>query len=163
MSDNTAKEKAEQIFELYFKNKNQIKSMLDTKTLFANKSMLFVLNHVINKTINDIDFELYSPEVNYYYQIYLLKLEQHKPIHGDFYNDLRQRYFDLLNCEPFENSKNPLSNNHLAWMLSKLSDEDMSETKKHRWLGFIQGCMTFLGFIKVDSEREITRNIFNGN
>jgi len=38
----------------------------------------------------------------------------------------------------------------------------MSETKKHRWLGFIQGCMIKDGFIKLTEERERTRPILNG-
>ena len=52
---------------------------------------------------------------------------------------------------------------HLLWMLNQLlSNKSQSETKKHRWLGYIQGIMTVKGYINVLEERELTRNIFKG-
>ena len=52
---------------------------------------------------------------------------------------------------------------HLLWMLYELRvNKDMSETKKHRWLGFIQGCMIKDGFINLCDERTRTRPILNG-
>ena len=41
-------------------------------------------------------------------------------------------------------------------------NNSQSETKKHRWLGNIQGIMTVKGYINVLEERELTRNIFKG-
>ena len=80
----------------------------------------------------------------------------------EFYDDLRDRYKQILNTEPICNSEKPTENSHLVWMLNELSSPDMSETKKHRWLGYIQGCMTCKGLIVVDDERNFTRGIFNG-
>ena len=63
-----------------------------------------------------------------------------KPLEGDEMNDL-----------------------HLLWMLQQIRfNKSQSETKKHRWLGFIQGVMTAKGYINVLEERELTRNIFKG-
>ena len=52
---------------------------------------------------------------------------------------------------------------HLLWMLNQLlTNTKQSDTKKHRWLGYIQGIMTVKGYINVLEERELTRNIFKG-
>lgn len=52
---------------------------------------------------------------------------------------------------------------HLMWMLCELlENRDQSETKKHRWLGFIQGVMICKGYLTVTEERELTRPILNG-
>lgn len=80
----------------------------------------------------------------------------------DFYNDLRYRYLEVLNTKSENDPDHPTSRHHLAWMLDELVSDTMSETKKHRWLGYIQGCMVCQGLINVEDERNATRNIFNG-
>lgn len=52
---------------------------------------------------------------------------------------------------------------HLRWMLGQLIDNnEQSLTKKHRWLGYIQGLLITYGYTTVDREREYTRDIFRG-
>lgn len=52
---------------------------------------------------------------------------------------------------------------HLSWMLNQIRyNTTQSETKKHRWLGYVQGVMICKGYLNVSIERELTRNIFNG-
>lgn len=79
-----------------------------------------------------------------------------------FYPPLCKRYRDLLNAEPKEDPDNPMHEGHLAWMLQELQLRRMEQTKKHRWLGYIQGIMVSKGLISVQEEREATREIFNG-
>lgn len=56
------------------------------------------------------------------------------------------------------------SDRHLLWMLYQIKfNDDQSLTKKHRWLGFIQGVMVMKGYITVSDERDQTRDIFNGS
>lgn len=53
---------------------------------------------------------------------------------------------------------------HLLWMLDQIaSDDTMSITKKHRWLGYIQGVLVMKGAFSVKEERDYTRSIFNGD
>ena len=84
------------------------------------------------------------------------------------------RYIDILNLElhnsgfytvleikPLEGDET--NDIHLLWMLHELTNNtEQSETKKHRWLGYVQGVMTVKGYINVLEERELTRNIFKG-
>lgn len=52
---------------------------------------------------------------------------------------------------------------HLLWMLKQIRyNESQSETKKHRWLGFVQGVMVSKGYLTVAEERGLTRPILNG-
>jgi len=52
---------------------------------------------------------------------------------------------------------------HLIWMLQQIKDNsEMSQTKRHRWLGYIQGVLVMKGVFNVEEEREYTRPIFNG-
>jgi retron-type reverse transcriptase len=52
---------------------------------------------------------------------------------------------------------------HLLWMLHELNNNSqMSDTKKHRWLGFIQGCLIKDDLIDLSHERSRTRPILNG-
>ncbi|AQW88983.1 hypothetical protein FDH34_gp462 [Serratia phage BF] len=81
---------------------------------------------------------------------------------NSFYEDLRFRYIEVLDCQAYCNPDEPTSNKHLVWMLLELSNPNMSETKKHRWLGYIQGCMVSKGLINVQEERELTRDVFQG-
>lgn len=60
------------------------------------------------------------------------------------------------------NEDDPVSNCHLAWMLTQVCSDEMSETKANRWLGYVQGVMVMKGMLSVSHERERTRAIFNG-
>lgn len=51
---------------------------------------------------------------------------------------------------------------HLIWMLDQLTGVGQSNTKRHRWLGYVQGIMVAAGLITVQEEREVTRGVFNG-
>lgn len=68
-------------------------------------------------------------------------------------------YVDFI---PLEEGKET-EDYHLLWMLQELlHNKDQSETKKHRWLGFIQGVIISKGYTTVLDERIMTRDIFNG-
>lgn len=82
-----------------------------------------------------------------------------------FYPELIERYHILLEFEwdkiqPKDKYQKP---QHLQQMLDQLDrDTTMSETKKHRWLGYIQGVLASNGLLTVEEERNFTRDIFNG-
>ena len=79
-----------------------------------------------------------------------------------FYPELLARYRQLLADKPSLTGAS-MSSGHIAWMLYELEhNQEMSLTKKHRWLGYVQGVLTVAGYIEVDSERDLTRGIFNG-
>ena len=70
-------------------------------------------------------------------------------------------FYAVLEIKPLEGDET--NDIHLLWMLHELTNNtEQSETKKHRWLGYIQGIMTVKGYINVLEERELTRNIFKG-
>lgn len=79
-----------------------------------------------------------------------------------FYPTLCHRYHEIL-----EDNKEiegvDYNTKHLQWMLEELQyNREQTVTKKHRWLGFIQGVMIANGLITVEDERNLTRGIFNG-
>jgi hypothetical protein len=81
--------------------------------------------------------------------------------HVLFYPDICNRY--LAQTYHFGRNGEQDKENHLNWMLRKIQyDDSMSTTKKHRWLGYVQGLMVVEGILTVDEEREFTRPIFNG-
>lgn len=81
-----------------------------------------------------------------------------------FYPEICDRYLAILDAEPVCCPEQPTSLGHLAWMLTELQTNDtQSLTKKHRWLGCVQGIMIAQGMITVNDERDATRNIFNGS
>ena len=68
---------------------------------------------------------------------------------------------NILDLKPLVGQET--SNLHLMWMLQELLDnEEQSLTKKHRWMGCVQGIMIAKGYINVPEERELTRDILNG-
>lgn len=85
-----------------------------------------------------------------------------------FYPEILDRYIDiLLQRDPkvhvCPNPEEPTSDGHLLWMINELeTSRDMSNTKKHRWLGYIQGVLVTRGILNVNEERDLTRKIFNG-
>lgn len=79
------------------------------------------------------------------------------------------RYINLLREPDPERAKwdttcvEYASTEHLISMLERIgADPSMSDTKRHRWLGYVQGIMVLRGIIDVDTERNYTRPIFNG-
>ena len=42
-------------------------------------------------------------------------------------------------------------------------NDTQSITKKHRWLGFVQGIPIAKKLTTVDTERDFTRDLFNGD
>lgn len=82
----------------------------------------------------------------------------------EFYPELIARYENMLldneafYFDQFDNT------DHLIWMLNELSTNDnQSLTKKHRWLGYIQHSLIVAGLTDVMTERNYTRDIFNGD
>lgn len=158
----TPTEKATLAFQMFFADREQLQLMFNHERLNVDKETSFILGHLLSWTIDSVDFEMYSAKVNQYYKLFLQIAETNKPIHGTFYPELRQRYFDLLNVKPVENAETPFEDSHLAWMLSELSKDAMSETKKHRWLGYVQGVLVMKARIVVNEERDATRDVFKG-
>lgn len=150
------------IFSMMLEDEERARDLLIRDKLNIHKAAKLIVINYLNGTLEDLDFDIYSDAVKVAYSAFLKTQYDRKPIHGDFYPELRQRYYDILNVQPIENSDEPLQDTHIAWMLTKLSSDDMSETKKHRWLGFIQGCMAYRGLLTVNDERNATRDIFKG-
>lgn len=77
--------------------------------------------------------------------------------------ELITRYIDLLGGISSYNGQGPdkTSNPHLCWMLTHILTMDVTDTKAHRWLGFVQGVMAVKGLIDVDTERELVRVLLN--
>lgn len=77
---------------------------------------------------------------------------------------LSQQFSDkeIIVAEPmYGNETNDI---HLIWMLRQIRyNEEQSLTKKHRWLGFVQGVMTCKGYLTVLEERDLTRPILDGS
>lgn len=64
--------------------------------------------------------------------------------------------------QPLEEGKET-EDYHLLWMIQEIRHNfEQSDTKKHRWLGFIQGVLISKGYTTVALEREATRYILNG-
>ena len=79
--------------------------------------------------------------------------------------NLIERYIFVLQCNDkyVDLGVDKTSDKHLVWMLNEIKNSTtQSETKKHRWLGYVQGIMVAKGYLSVDSERDLTRNVFNG-
>lgn len=70
-------------------------------------------------------------------------------------------FYAVLEIKPLEGDET--NDIHLLWMLHELLlNKEQSITKKHRWLGYVQGVMIAKKYITVLQERELTRNILNG-
>lgn len=149
-------------FDILIRDKERIIDLLKRDKLQIHSSAKFVIEQYLNGTLDSLDTSLYSNSVLVAIDVLKKVKEESKPIHGDFYPELRQRYYDLLNVEPIENPERPFNDSHLAWMLTELSKTTMSETKKHRWLGYIQGVMAMKSHIVVNEERDATRDVFKG-
>lgn len=79
--------------------------------------------------------------------------------------ELLIRYRTILNSITNElPDKKYISKEYLFWMLEEIEyNEEQSLTKKHRWLGYIQGILIAFGILDVDEERNITRPLLNGD
>lgn len=108
----------------------------------------------IRYTIEDTSQEIFEKE-------YLCTFVQEEP-----HITLTKKYIDrfhTLNVYPKQNKEGSTEHSHLLWMLNQiLENEDQSITKKHRWLGFIQGCMVCDGLLSIENERNETRSLLNG-
>lgn len=70
-------------------------------------------------------------------------------------------FYAVLEIKPLEGDET--NDIHLLWMLHELLlNKEQSITKKHRWLGYVQGVMIAKKYMTVLQERELTRNILNG-
>ena len=83
----------------------------------------------------------------------------------DYQHDINKMiesgWYAVLEIKPLEGDET--NDIHLLWMLHELTNNtEQSETKKHRWLGYVQGVMTVKSYITVLEEREFTRSILNG-
>jgi len=82
-----------------------------------------------------------------------------KRITRRYLHELRQRGYVARKSD----KGNYLDGNHLMWMLNSIHFNLVSsQTKAHRWLGFVQCALCVLNVTTVDGEREFTRAIFNG-
>lgn len=80
-----------------------------------------------------------------------------------FYDNLLDRYDHYLSEDVNLPETGYQSASHLRGMITQLRyDTSQSLTKKHRWLGYIQGVMCAYHLIDVDTERDWTRGLFNG-
>jgi len=70
----------------------------------------------------------------------------------------------LFTTTPRQEPGNNPSMHHLVWMLDQLQwDSTQSPTKKHRWIGYIQGVLIERGIMDMATERTITRDILRGH
>lgn len=148
--------------DMYFRDPELIRKTYNDGKLNLCPSGMFIMGLILDDTLDSTDLSLYNSSVFHARDVFKHEQYLRTAITGDFYNELRERYFRILNVQARNDTFNPTSNEHLAWMLIELGSEDMSETKKHRWLGYIQGCMTCVELIEVQEERDLTRSIFNG-
>lgn len=76
-----------------------------------------------------------------------------KKVMESFYEELK----------PLRSDSDYFLPNHLYWMLDCVEKNSLSsETKFHRWLGFVQGVLCYVEVLSVNQERGRTRYIFNG-
>lgn len=81
-----------------------------------------------------------------------------------FYPVILKRYRALIKEKGGALPATPYLNaEHLLGMLETLENDLLQrQSKKHRWLGYIQGILCAYGLTTVDAERDFTRKIFNG-
>ncbi|CAD5236011.1 hypothetical protein PP187_gp022 [Klebsiella phage vB_KvM-Eowyn] len=108
--------------------------------------------------IRSLATDLVFPEFYPFYQIDLSSKPKTEDIVTPFYPELITRYRTMAE------SRGPSDETlHLLDMLNTLEHStEQSLTKKHRWLGWIQGELIHLGATTVEAERDFTRDIFKG-
>ena len=79
--------------------------------------------------------------------------------------ELLIRYRTILNSITNElPDKKHISKEHLFFFFYEIEyNEEQSLTKKHRWLGYIQGILIAFDILDVDEERNVTRPLLNGD
>ena len=86
-------------------------------------------------------------------------MKSYQKVAGEYMN----RFAFVWDALVVEDSDNPTSLNHLYWMTCQVqADALSSETRCHRWLGYVQGVLVMKGLLDVEEERNFTRKIFNG-
>ena len=67
----------------------------------------------------------------------------------------------VISVEPQFNDE--LNDLHLLWMLNEIeTNKEQTVTKKHRWLGYVQGILISKNYTTVADERNATRDLFDG-
>lgn len=89
------------------------------------------------------------------------------PAEQSGFKQVVQRYLDMLDDkgvhDAVQETKGSTNWTHLRWMLEEIRDsQDMSDTQRNRWLGFIQGCLIKDELTDIPTERNATRALFNG-
>lgn len=65
--------------------------------------------------------------------------------------------------QPHEQPTNRPGYAHLLWMLEQIQKAPaLSLTKRHRWLGYVQGVLIERGITTLQAERDSTRGVLNG-
>lgn len=101
---------------------------------------------------------------------YIIYLITHKRA-SIYFSNISFRYINLLNEAKVNGeviscnlSYKYVQIDHLIWMLNEiLHNDNMSFSKKHRWLGYVQGIMISNDIISVEDERNETRGLFLGD
>ena len=63
---------------------------------------------------------------------------------------------------PRQSEENFTNAHHLVWMLQQIAQGTIPRIKANRWLGYVQGTLVMKGMLDVQTERDATRSIFNG-
>lgn len=156
----TSRSKEEAVTKLF----NAFIAIIDHTTTVFDHPIDLVVNHDSNEVIEAAeeengDWVEQDTLINHYMLSNDVRGFEIKT--PEFYPTLLARYSTLALGLPCTHDKT--SGEHIVWMLEQLAkDEEQSVTKKHRWLGFIQGVLIANGVTSVDAERELTRGIFNG-
>jgi hypothetical protein len=74
---------------------------------------------------------------------------------------ISKRYKSLIKDKDWEAPSTETSKTHIIKMLNILeTDNLMTEDKASRFLGYIQGVLTFVKVLSVEEERKFTRPLF---
>lgn len=63
---------------------------------------------------------------------------------------------------PRQSEENFTNAHHLVGMLQQIAQSTIPRVKANRWLGYVQGILVMKGMLDVQTERDATRSIFNG-
>ena len=73
------------------------------------------------------------------------------------FDELVDRYIDILNNLSDWDSIEEEKRNHLISMLQQIKKWNELSPKTHRWFGYVQGIMCSRNILNVKEERDITR------
>lgn len=73
------------------------------------------------------------------------------------------RYIDLLRRRSYKTMIDHTDADHLIWMCetARTNLGSWPIDKVSRWLGYVQGCLTFVRLIDVGEERDFSRPLFH--